>query len=206
MFGLKGRKDAFRLIFPKEFICKEIEEKYTLILKEKHGYYIAPIDFINESIQRVNVLGFNNATIIQNQSYRGEPLIDPNRVKENEFMYPSGEVNYRSPVAPITLTDRTFTVEFKHSVGFLNYFLLYENFWYLFSRDREYKEMMQELYIDIFNEIGEIYARIALKSPFINSMDMLSFDYTQPIASSESFKIEFKYNNFDLQFLNIETE
>ena len=205
MFGLKGRQDAFRLLFPKEFLVPEIEEKYTKILAEKHGYYLTPIDFINESIQKVNVLGFTNGTVQQQQSSRGsEPTIDETRIEQNKFLYASSEFNYRNSVSPIALTDRTFNVTFKHSLGYLNYFILFENFWYLFSRDMYYENMMQRLFIDIINERGSIYSRIALYYPMINSMDMLEFDYTQPVAQSQTFNIEFKYSNFDFEFIDIE--
>jgi hypothetical protein len=202
MFGLKGRQDGFRLLFPKEFLVPQIEEKYSNILKEKHGYYLTPIDFINESIQKVNVLGFQNATVQQQQSTKGsEPTIDFSRVKQNNFQYAATDYNYRNGVSPISLTDRTFNVTFRHSLGYLNYFILFENFWYQFSRDMKYDDLTQKLYIDIINEKGSIYSRIALFYPLINSMDMLEFDYSQPVAQSQTFNIEFKYSNFDFEFI-----
>ena len=83
MLSLKGRQDGFRLLLPKEFIVKEVEEKYSKILNEKLGYFISPIDFVNESIQKVSVLGFQNGTVQQNQtSYGAEPTMNPkNRPK-----------------------------------------------------------------------------------------------------------------------------
>ena len=204
MLALRGRQDNFRLILPKDFLCKEIEEKYSNILKEKHGVFKSPIDFLNETIQRVEVLGFTDATIQQQQSSRGEPLIKPDRIKQNNFMYPSTDYNYRSEVSPIALTDRTINIEFRHTLGFLNYFMVYENFWYMFSRDRTYKELFNRINVDILNEIGSIYCRIVLFDPLMNAMDMLSLDYTQPVAQSQSFKVEFKYSNFDFEFINIE--
>jgi hypothetical protein len=42
--------------------------------------------------------------------------------------------------------------------------------------------------------------------PIINGMDMLDFDYTQPIAQSGTFKVEFKYSNFDYQFITQKDE
>ena len=198
MFGLKGRQDGFRLLFPKEFLVPQIEEKYTKILSDKHGYYLTPIDFINESIQKVNVLGFQNATVQQQQSSRGEPTIDPNRVEQNKFLYAATDYNYRNGVSPISLTDRTFNVTFRHSLGYLNYFILFENFWYQFARDMKYDDLMQRLSIDIINEKGSIYSRIVLFYPLINSMDMLEFDYSQPVAQSQTFNVEFKYSDFDL--------
>jgi len=204
MLALKGRQDGFRLLFPKEFLVPEIEEKYTRILKDKKGYYLTPIDFINESIQKVNVLGFQNATMQQQQSTRGsEPTIDSSRYEQNKFMYAASDYNYRNGVSPISLTDRTFNVTFRHTLGYLNYFILFENFWYQFSRDMKYDNLMQSLPIDIFNERGSIYSRIILYYPLINSMDMLEFDYTQPVAQSQTFNIEFKYSNFDFEFIDI---
>ena len=79
--------------------------------------------------------------------------------------------------------------------------MIFENFWYMYSRDLSYDEMMHDLYVDIFNEIGEIYCKIHIIDPIINGMDMLDFDYTQPIAASGSFKLEFKYSNLEFNFL-----
>ena len=204
MLSLKGRQDGFRLLLPKEFIVKEVEEKYSKILNEKLGYFISPIDFVNESIQKVSVLGFQNGTVQQNQtSYGAEPTMNPNRVKENSFLYAGSEFNYRNSVSPISLTDRTFNITFRHTLGYLNYFLLFENFWYLFSRDMQYKDMPQKFNVELFNETGSIYSKISLYYPLINSMDMLEFDYTQPVAQSQTFNIEFKYSNFDFEFVDI---
>ena len=207
MFGLKGRQDGFKLLFPKEFLVQQIEEKYAKILADKHGYYLTPIDFVNESIQKVNVLGFQNGTVPQQQTTRGsEPTFKSERVEQNKFLYGGSEFNYRNSVSPIALTDKTFNVTFRHTLGYLNYFILFENFWYQFSRDMNYDDMMQMLPIEILNERDEAYARIKLFYPMINSMDMLEFDYSQPVAQSQTFNIEFKYSDFDLEFIDIKNE
>ena len=205
MFGLKGRQDGFRLLLPKEFLVTEIEEKYSGILKEKLGYFDSPIDFLNETIQKVNVLGFQEGTITQDQPVIGaEPTFKQNRIKQNQFQYAGSQFNYRSGVPPIQLTDKTFNITFRHTLGYLNYFMLFENFWYQFSRDMNYEDLPQRFTIDIYNELGSIYSRVSLFYPMINSMDMLEFDYTQPIAQSQTFNIEFKYSNFDFEFISID--
>ena len=68
----------------------------------------------------------------------------------------------------------------------------------------KYDDLMQKLPIDIIDEHGSIYSRIVLYYPLINSMDMLEFDYTQPVAQSQTFNIEFKYSDFDFEFIDIE--
>ena len=205
MFGLKGRQDGFRLLLPKDFLCDEIQEKYTKILRTKHSYFYTPIDFVNETIQKVQVLGFNNATIPQQQSTRGtQPMIRPERVMENNFMTPSTDYMYRSETTPIALVDKTLNIEFRHTLGYLNYMMLFENFWYQYTRDRKYSELTRQFNIDILDELGSIYSRIVLYDPLVNGMDMLDFDYTQPIAQSQTFKMEFKYSNFDYQFIEVQ--
>ena len=203
MFGLKGRQDGFRLLLPKDFICPEIEEKYTKLLTERRGFYVKPIDFLNETIQKVQVLGFTNAVIQQKQSNTGTQFIrlSEDRKAQNDFMYPSTDYNYRSPSSPLDLIDRTLNIEFRHTLGYINYFLLYENFWYQFTRDRMYGELPSNFNIDLINENGSIFATIVLESPIVNGMDMLDFDYTQPIAQSQTFKVEFKYSNIQFKFI-----
>lgn len=203
MLSLRGRRDNFRLLLPKEFLYKDIEEKYAIILQEKKGMFVNPIDYINETIQRVQVLGFQEAAFTGQQQPRvgTQPMIKPWRQRANEFQYPSTDVAYRSPVSPIALTDKTLNIEFRHTLGFLNYFIIFENFWYMYSRDMNYSDMMHDIFIDIFNEIGEVYCKLHIIEPQINSMDMLDLDFTQPVAASQSFKVEFKYSNFEFQFI-----
>ena len=205
MFALKGRQDGFRMLLPKEFLVPEVEEKYATILKDKHGYFLTPIDFLNETIQKVNVLGFQEGTFAQDQPVKGaEPTMKDYRIEQNKFQYGGSQFNYRSGVAPIALTDKTFNITFRHTLGYLNYFMLFENFWYQFSRDMNYDDLPQRFTIDIFNELGSIYSRVSLFYPMINAMDMLEFDYTQPVAQSQTFNIEFKYSNFDFEFIEID--
>ena len=172
------------------------------ILKSKKGIFIRPIDYLNESIQRVQVLGFNNASYLQQQPRVGtKPAINPERVQENEFLHPATEEAYRAPTAPTGLSDKTLNIEFRHELGYLNYLMIYENFWYMYSRDMQWSDMMHNLSVDIFNEIGEVYCKINLIDPIMNGMDMLDFDFTQPVAQSQSFKVEFKYSDFDFSFI-----
>ena len=172
MLGLKGRRDGFRLLLPKEFLYKDIEAKYSEILKQKKGYFRKPM-----------------------------PTIKKNRTEENAFPYPASENVYRSPVSAASLMDKTLNIEFRHSLGYLNYFMLFENFWYIYSRDMKYSDICHQFYVDIFNEIGEVYCKIELVDPIISGMDMLDLDFTQPVAQSSSFKMEFKYSDFNFKFI-----
>lgn len=202
MFSLKGRQDGFRLLLPQEFICDEINDKYAKILQNQKSFFTKPIDFLNETIQRVQVLGFSDGTVNQPQPGIGHPLIDPNRVKQNKFLHTATDFTYRSEVNPLQLIDKTLNITFRHTLGFLNYFLLFENFWYLYSRDKQYKDISFTFNIDIINQNGQVYSKIVLYDPIIHGIDMLDLDYTKPVAESQTFTVIFKYSNIDYQFIS----
>ena len=122
---LKGRRDGYRLLLPEELIPKEINDKYANILQRRHSFIYKPIDLINESIQKIQVLGFSNGVLEQQQTQRGEPIITPSRIKENDFLHSNAPIPYRSAGGPLSLFDKTLNIDFRHQAGYLNYFLLY---------------------------------------------------------------------------------
>lgn len=201
MFTLANKKDGFRLLLPKDFLLPDIQKKYGNIIRKKRSFYVNPIDFLNETIQTVDVLGFQNATITQDQPPKGTTDKDT-----NEFLFPSAPYSWRNPQSPLSIIDMTLNIQFRHTLGYLNYMMIYENFLLQYSRITTYDELPDAFYVDLFDEKGVIYARLKLVYPIINAMDMLNFDYTQPIAQNESFKVEFKYSNFDFEFITDEDD
>lgn len=206
MFTLKGRQDGFKLILPDEFIVDEIKEKYAKIIKANKSFITRPIDFLNETIQGIQVLGFVDSTMQQQQQGSGKPMFRMNRIEENRFAHTASEVSYRSEKNPINLIDKTLNINFRHTLGYVNYFMIFENFFYLYSRDMASKNLVDHFSIELYNQNGEAYSRIMIYDPIINGIDMLDLNYTQPIGQSQTFKVEFKYNNLDYQFLEIEKE
>ena len=207
MFTLKSRKDGFRLLLPKEFLCEEIVDKYAQILQNQKSFILSPIAFLNETIQKVQVLGFNSGTVQQQQTSRGESITgNPNRFAQNRFLHTTSDHTYRSEVNPLQLIDKTLNITFKHTLGYVNYFMIFENFWWLYSRDKKYGDMQLEFTIDLLDNNEKVYSRIVIKDPIIDGIDMLDFDYTQPIAESGTFNVIFKYSNIDYQFIDINEE
>lgn len=205
MLSLKGRQDNWRLLFDKDFIPDEITEKYTKVLNMRKSFITQPVDFINETIQKVQVLGFSNATYGQVQTTRNTPTRNQDRITENNFQGSFDEVQYRAVTSPVSIIDKTLNVQFRMSQGYLNYFMLFESFFYKYCRDTENKDLDTHFNIDIYNEFGEIYARVVLYHPVIDSMDMLDLDFSQPVAQSQTFQVSFKYSNIDFQFIETDS-
>ena len=206
MLSLKGRKDNFKFLFPDNFIAKEINDKYARILQEQHSFIYKPVDFLSETVRSIQVLGFNDGAFLQQQTAFGHNLRNPYRTEQNAFPFSASDVAYRGEVNPLQLIDKTFNVVFRHTFGFLNYFLMFENFWYQYHRDTMGDELEDSFIIDFMDGYGRAYSRIRLWHPIINSMDMLSLDYTAPIAASDTFTVAFKYSNIDYQVLEVNNE
>jgi hypothetical protein len=202
MFSTKSRQDFYRLILPEHFIVDDISEKYAKILQDQHGFFYRPIDYLNESIQKIQILGFSEATSSQIQHNIGHSLHnDPNREAQNRFLHTGTDFIYRSEVNPLQLIDKTLNITFKHNLGFINYFMMFENFWHYYARDTEYKNMEMDFTIDILNYDGTVYSKIKLYGCILHGMDMLDLDYSQPIAQSQTFQVTFKYSNIDFEFV-----
>lgn len=206
MFTLPGKQDLFELKLPDNFIAPELIEKYTKIINRNKSFVYRPIDFLNETIQSVQILGFMEGTVQQQQTGTGEPIRKDWRKKQNQFMHTASEYTYRAEKNPIALIDKTLNIIFRHTLGFVNYFLIFENFFYQYSRDTQYKEMPDQITINIFNNIGEIYSKIVVYDPVINGIDMLDLNYNAPFAQSQTFKVEIKYSNLDVVFIDTEKE
>jgi CRP/FNR family transcriptional regulator len=68
------------------------------------------------------------------------------------------------------------------------------------AKDR-FKKMIQLLMKNQADQMEEI---IVLDMPLIDGIDMLSLDYSQPVAQSQTFQVVFKYTSFDYQFIEAE--
>ena len=67
MLALSPRYDLFKFAFPKDFLPKNIESKYLEILNKNPGVITTPIDYLNESIQGINIPGISDVNIQQVQ-------------------------------------------------------------------------------------------------------------------------------------------
>lgn len=194
MFTLKSRKDGFRLLLPNGFLPKEIEEKYSKVLMDSHSFIVKPLDFINETIQGVAAFGFNDMTMQQEQLryYQGS---------DSNMPLGNANFNYRAFTNPEALLDRTLTVTFRHTLGYLNYFILMETAFKQYHRDTTYDQLPDAFYLEMTNEYGAVYARVKLSNPMIDGIDMISLNYTAPVAESDTFNVIFKYTDYEYEFI-----
>lgn len=98
----------------------------------------------------------------------------------NRFNHPSAEQYYRSARNPLSMVDKTFVITFRHTLGFWNYFFMFEAFFYQTLRDTESDSdtLKTNFNVEILNSpAGEVISKVVIKEPVIEQIDALDLSY-----------------------------
>lgn len=197
MLSLSPRYDLFKFALPKDFLPKEVNDKYQKVLSRNAGVLTSPIEYLNESIQGVNIPGIYSLIIDQNQhSHNSNPL---GKMRTN--VEPIHQNSYKTTANPLENIDREITVIFRFNQGFYNYFMLYESIFWKICKPLNYKNE-EVLYVELLDETGRINARIKFFDCHIDGLDGLDFTYNKLERDSGTFNLKFKFNNIDFVFVD----
>lgn len=198
MLSLSPRYDLFRFSFPKDFLPKEIEEKYYKILNANSGVITTPIDYLNESIQGINFPSMSDILIQQQQHgvNSGERRFGKINVE------PKHDINYQSTSNPLDKISPEFKVTMRVNQGLYNYFMMYETILHQMSKTKEYNDS-SVLTLEIMDASGVVTSKIYFKQVLMDGIDGLDFSYNKVERESGTFDITFKFNNIDFEFITI---
>jgi len=199
MLSLSPRYDLFKFELPKDFIPPEVNEKYQNILSKNAGVITTPIDYLNESIQGINIPGIESLTTDQQQ--HSTNAIHPAMGKIN--VEPARQNTYKSVSNPLDNIDKTITISFRFNQGFYNYFLIYESIFWKICKPLDYKNE-EVLFIDLLDETGKINARIKYYDCHVDGIEGLEFNYSKLERDTGTFDVTFKFNNIDFVFIDEE--
>lgn len=196
MLSLSPRYDLFKFQFPRDFLPKEVEEKYAKIIAKEPGVIYTPIDYLNESIQGVTFPGISDVNISQAQ--HGSNSVEKSTKKLN--VEPKTEIIHTSTSNPLDKIDKEFKVTLRMNQGLYNYFMLYETLFHYICKPilRNEEPVM---YIEILDEDGTIRSRIKYMDCHMDGIEGLDFTFNKIERDSGTFDITFKFNNIDFDFV-----
>lgn len=197
MLSLSPRYDLFRFSFPKDFLPKEVEEKYQKLLNKNQAVLTTPIDYLNESIQGINFPGISDILIQQQQHSSNDIKRGLGRIN----VEPKTDITYQSTTNPLDKINKEFKVTFRHNQGLYNYFMLYETVFHQICKPID-RGHIPVLYIELLSETGVITSRILFKDVLIDGIDGLDFSYNKVERDSGTFDVTFKFNNIDFEFID----
>lgn len=199
MLSLSPRYDLFRFSFPKDFLPKDLEEKYQKLFIADSAVISSPINYLNESIVGVTFPGISDINITQTQ--HGFNATERKLGKIN--VEPKHEINHVSPENPLEKIDKEFKVTFRLNQGFYNYFMLYETIFYKMCKPLDYPPQ-DILYIELLDATGNIISRVKFINCYIDGIEGLNFDYTKIEREAGTFEVTFKFDNIDYEIITTE--
>ena len=202
MLSCSPRYDLFRFQFSKDFLPKEVEEKWRTFINKDSGVITTPIDYLNESIKSLTIPGISDVNITQNQHSTNTIVRQgPSRTGLGRINVEPNQNNiYVGSSNPLDKIERKITVTFRMNQGLYNYFMLYETLFYRICKPYLYDEG-DELHIDILNEDGIAISRLTLSQCKLDSISSLDFSYDKIERQSDDFTIDIVFNNIDYEFL-----
>lgn len=198
MLSLSPRYDLFRFALPKDFLPKEVEEKYARIINQNNAVITSPIEYLNESIQAINFPGISDIIVQQQQ----HSFNDIERKKGKINVEPKREMIYQTPANPLDRIEQSFKVTFRTNQGLYNYFMLYETIFYQICKplDRGHQPVF---FIELLSETGTVISKIIFKDVLIDGIEGLEFNYSKIERDAGTFDVTFKFSNIDFEFIDI---
>jgi len=185
---LNSKNNQFVFRFPKGFIYKDIEEKYNFYLKRLPTPFENINDYVNHTIQSVT---FPSISADQVEQWVGRrTYADDTRVTKNPQVW-------RQSVDLERVVPKEFTVNMKTADGYLNYWVLYENFrrYLNVTNDEEYLPDMNLMYLD---REGYQILTIDFKQPLLTGISEVDMNYSSTAMEFSTFGLNFRYNWFDI--------
>jgi hypothetical protein len=199
MLSLSPRYDLFKFSFPKDFLPEDVQDKYNEILSKNQGVITNCLDYLNESIQGVNMPGISDILVTQEQPGERNSIT---RSSDKINVEPKHDMTWVSAGNPLEKISKEFKVTFRFNQGLYNYFMLYETIFYRMCKPELYPSD-KVLYIEILDETGKITARIKFYDVNIDGIDGIEFNYNKIERDAGTFDVTFKFNNIDFEFVDL---
>lgn len=196
MLSLSPRYDLFRFELPKTFLPKEVSDKYQKLLDRNAGVLTTPIDYLNESIQGINIPGLSDLTMEQTQ-HSHNSITGLGKINTE----PSRNNTYKDSGNPIDKINKEITITFRFNQGFYNYFMLYETIFWKYCKPTDYPNE-DVLYVELLDETGKLTSRVKFFDCVIDGIDGLDFTYSKIERDAGTFTVTFKFNNIDFVFID----
>jgi hypothetical protein len=176
---LNSRNNLYNFKFPRNFVPAEVADKYKKYLNRMPGNILTePIDFINYSIQGINLPGLS---------------FDPVTQSNND-----GTLRYHRGAQPMqNLIDREFTVTMQLLDGFINYWIMNDTLLYYYSRE-EREPFLEDLKLQIMDSEGIHLISAQFHQPILKTISELDLNMSQNVAEFNTFSLTFNYNKYSL--------
>jgi hypothetical protein len=175
---LNARNNGFVFLFPPDFFAEKIKEKYKKYYQSLILPYDTIEDFMSSTVQGIDFSGWTMQPVTQTR------LLGKRQEYKNS-----------TPVSD--LFTREFTLTFKMTDAYLNYWIFLDNA--LNYLDFENKnQVLSPMTLSMLNNEGYLVSNVVFNKPILKSQDSLKLSYSSNTPSFGTFSAKFSYFDFDL--------
>lgn len=176
---LNVRQNGFLFSFPPDFFAPEIKEKYKKYFQSLILPYDTIEDFMSSTIQSIQWPGWTMQSVPQTR------LLG----KQQE---------YKNSKQVVDLFSREFTITFKMTDAYLNYFIFLENglkFLDFANKEQTFSPMR----LSLLDNEGYLVSSIVFKRPILLSQQGFNLSYSTNTPDFKTFEAKFSYYDFDIE-------
>lgn len=177
---LSARSNQFRFSFPRNFIPKQIADKYKSYWSKIPGGLIKEsIDFFNYGIQSINLPG---------------PTFTP--VEQNDN--PGVTRRFRASVPRQELFDTSLTVTMQAFDGWVNYWMAIELFEHYYNLNGKQAYLPEGVGIQMLDSEGYSLVTVRPQNIIMTGVSSLDLNFSSNTVEFQTFDLNFVYNNLDI--------
>lgn len=188
MFSPDPKRSLFEFLFPDNFILSDIAEKYNTYLSQKRYTFDDIESVLMESLQ-----GFNSP------EYGTTPIEQTKR--DDSFL---GTQRYDLPKESVQkLSDKTFSITFRHVDGFLTYQLMQEllfRYYTIGEETTKHRGVFGNCILKLNRADGDWISKVSYHQCSIIGLTSLDLSYSSVNRDFLTFNVNFSYNDLSTAF------
>lgn len=175
---LNPKGNNFFFTFPKGFFPAIVVDKYLPYIQRMPFPYDTVSDFMNSTIQSINIPSITSDTVTQTR-YLGKKAM------------------YKGATPIQDLFEQNFSVTFKHTDGYINYFIMLDTLLYFLSFANPEQHYF-DIPIRILDNEGNTIVSFILKQTTLLGVSNFDLNYTSNSPSVSTFNLTFVANYIDI--------
>lgn len=178
---LNVRQNGFIFSFPPDFFNQQVQEKYKKYYQSLILPYDSINDFMSSTIQSMEFPGWAMDTVTQARLFG----------KKQDF---------KNAVQVPDLFTREFSITFKLTDAYLNYFIFLENSLnYLNFENNKTFPTFSPMRLSLLDNQGYLVASIIFNRPILKSQEGFKLSYSSGNPEFKTFTAKFAYFDFDVE-------
>ena len=175
---LNPRSNSFYFNFPRGFFSERVTSKYENYIKKQPIPFDNVQQFVNSTIQSIGMPGMSIDSVEQ-------------------VRYLGKKVFYKGSTPVQDLFSRDFSINFKNTDGFINYFIMLDTI-LDFLNFQNPQVHIQTLPLRIMDNEGNVVFSVSFEEVIFTSFSNMDLNYTSNNHQNQAFSLGFKCNYIDI--------